>query len=87
MFDKNVYDIFDNLEDGITIIDTKGRIVFLNEKAQKLDNINLNEVLGRHVLEVYPSLSQRSSTLLNVLHTGIPIKDNTQSFVNFKGEK
>lgn len=87
MFDKNVYDIFDNLEDGITIIDIRGRIVFLNKKAQKLDNINLNEVLGRHILEVYPSLSQRTSTLLNVLHTGIPIKDNTQSFINFKGEK
>ncbi|MCX7694259.1 MAG: sigma 54-interacting transcriptional regulator [Caloramator sp.] len=87
MFDKNVYDVFDNLEDGITIIDIRGRIVFLNKKAQKLDNINLNEVLGRHILEVYPSLSQRTSTLLNVLHTGIPIKDNTQSFINFKGEK
>ncbi|GFR35394.1 PAS domain-containing protein [Thermobrachium celere] len=87
MFDSNIYDIFDSLEDGITIIDVKGRIVFLNKKAQKLDNIDLNEVVGRHVLEVYPSLSQRTSTLLNVLETGNSIKDNTQSFINFKGEK
>lgn len=87
MFDKNVYDIFDNLEDGITIIDNRGRIVFLNKKAQNLDNINLEEVLGRHVLEVYPSLSQRNSTLLNVLHSKTPIKDNIQTFINFKGEK
>ncbi|SHE27709.1 sigma-54 interaction domain-containing protein [Caloramator proteoclasticus] len=87
MFDKNVYDIFDNLEDGITIIDNRGRIVFLNKKAQKLDNINLDEVLGRHILEVYPSLSQRNSTLLNVLHSKTPIKDNIQTFINFKGEK
>ncbi|WP_027307982.1 sigma-54-dependent Fis family transcriptional regulator [Caloramator sp. ALD01] len=87
MFDKNVYDIFDNLEDGITIIDNRGRIVFLNKKAQKLDNINLDEVLGRHILEVYPSLSQRNSTLLNVLHSKTSIKDNIQTFINFKGEK
>ncbi|CDF57245.1 sigma-54 interaction domain-containing protein [Thermobrachium celere] len=87
MFDSNIYEIFDSLEDGITIIDVKGRIVFLNKKAQKLDNIDLNEVVGRHVLEVYPSLSQRTSTLLNVLETGNSIKDNTQSFINFKGEK
>jgi arginine utilization regulatory protein len=87
MFDKNVYDIFDNLEDGITIIDNRGRIVFLNKKAQKLDNINLDEVLGRHILEVYPSLSKRNSTLLNVLHSKTSIKDNIQTFINFKGEK
>lgn len=87
MFDKNVYDIFDNLEDGITIIDNRGRIVFLNKKAQNLDNINLEEVLGRHILEVYPSLSQRNSTLLNVLHSKTPIKDNIQTFINFKGER
>jgi len=87
MFDSNIYEIFDSLEDGITIIDVKGRIVFLNKKAQKLDNIDLNEVIGRHILEVYPSLSQRTSTLLSVLETGEIIKDNTQSFINFKGQK
>lgn len=87
MFDDNVYDIFDALEEGITIIDTKGKIVFLNKKAQLLDNIDFNIAKDRHILEVYPSLSQKTSTLLNVLNTNTPINDNIQTFTNYKGEK
>lgn len=87
MFDDNVYDIFDALEEGITIIDTRGKIVFLNKKAQLLDNIDFNVAKDRHILEVYPSLSQKTSTLLNVLNTNTPITDNIQTFTNYKGEK
>lgn len=87
MFDDNVYDIFDALEEGITIIDTRGKIVFLNKKAQLLDNIDFNVARDRHILEVYPSLSQKTSTLLNVLSNNAPISDNVQTFTNYKGEK
>jgi len=87
MFDDNVYDIFDALEEGITIIDTRGKIVFLNKKAQLLDNIDINVAKDRHILEVYPSLSQKTSTLLNVLNKNTPITDNVQTFTNYKGEK
>jgi len=51
----------------------------------KLDNINLEEAIGRNLLEVYPSLTDETSTLLQVMATGKPILNLQQTFFNFKG--
>lgn len=87
MFDERVTEILNTLYEGITAIDTNGRITFCNIKAAELDNIDLHTAIGRHILEVYPSLSEKTSTLLNVLNTGEEIHDNIQAFQNYKGEK
>lgn len=87
MFDERVTDMLNILYEGITVIDTNGRIIFCNIKAAELDNIDLHTAIGRHILEVYPSLSEKTSTLLNVLNTGEEIHDNIQAFQNYKGEK
>lgn len=86
MFDKSIMELLNNLDEGITAIDINSKIVFLNSKAAKMENIDLNTAIGRHLLEVYPSLSDRTSTLLKVLNTGTPIIDNLQTFKNYKGE-
>lgn len=87
MFDEMVKEIFDLIDEGISVIDTNGRIVFCNKKAALLDNIDIETAIGRHILEVYPSLSDKTSTLLNVINTGKEIHDNLQTFQNYKGEK
>ena len=86
MFDNNIMELLNSLDEGITTIDCNFQIVFLNHKAAKMDNIDINTAIGRHLLEVYPSLSDRTSTLLKVLSTGTPIIDNLQTFKNYKGE-
>lgn len=87
MFDERVAGILDALDEGITVIDTFGKIVYCNKKAAELDNIDINTAIRRHILEVYPSLSEKTSTLLKVLSTGEDISNNIQSFQNYKGEK
>lgn len=87
MFDGSMIDILNALDEGITVIDTSGRIVFCNKRAGTLDNIDITTAVGRHILEVYPSLSEKTSTLLKVLGSGKPIYDNLQSFKNYKGEE
>lgn len=87
VFDERVTEMLNLLDEGISVIDTNGRIVFCNSKAALLDNIDIETATGRHILEVYPSLSDKTSTLLNVLSTGQEIHDNLQTFQNYKGEK
>ncbi|MDF2672379.1 MAG: modulated sigma54 specific transcriptional regulator, Fis family [Clostridiales bacterium] len=87
MFDERVIEMLNLLDEGISVIDTNGKIVFCNKKAALLDNIDIETATGRHILEVYPSLSDKTSTLLNVLNTGQEIHDNLQTFQNYKGEK
>lgn len=87
MFDEKISQILNTLYEGISVIDTNGKITFCNKKAAILDNIDAETAIGRHILEVYPSLSDKTSTLLKVLSTGQEIHDNVQTFQNYKGEK
>ena len=87
MFDERVIEMLNLLDEGISVIDTNGKILFCNKKAALLDNIDIETATGRHILEVYPSLSYKTSTLLNVISTGQEIHDNLQTFQNYKGEK
>lgn len=86
MFNESMMELLNNLDEGITAIDASSHIVFLNKKAAKMENIDITATIGRHLLEVYPSLSDRTSTLLKVINTGKPIFDNLQTFKNYKGE-
>lgn len=86
MIDDNMIEVLNSLDEGITVIDANGIISFINRKAAKLDNVDSSKAVGRHILEVYPSLSEKNSTLLKVVSDGQAIYDNSQSFKNYKGE-
>ncbi len=84
--DEQVKKIMEYMNDGIQIVNEKGMLVYCNQKAAMLDDINISEAIGRHVTEVYPSLNQTDSTILKVLTTGEPIINREQSYRNYKGK-
>ncbi|WP_427337823.1 sigma-54 interaction domain-containing protein [Caloranaerobacter sp. DY30410] len=86
-FRENIFEILDYLDEGIHIIDNRGNIVYYNKAAQRLDEIEGDKAIGRHILEIYPSLTYETSTLLKVTKTGQPIFNVEQTFVNYKGDK
>lgn len=85
-FDNQVLMILNSLDEGIHVVNEEGITVLYNRRAAELDNLRTEEVLGHHVLEVFPSLSAGTSTLLQVLATGQPVTDRQQTFQNFKGD-
>lgn len=84
---RNMEIILDYVGEGIQIIDPRGRIIYYNRTAAELDDINKEDTIGRHILEIYPSLSPDTSTLLQAIRTGKPIFNNQQTFINYKGKK
>ncbi|SDY70281.1 arginine utilization regulatory protein [Proteiniborus ethanoligenes] len=84
---ENIVEILDNIQEGIHIIDHTGKIIYYNTFALKLDEIDREKAIGRHILEIYPSLSHDTSTLLKVIRTGQPIYNVEQTFINYKGDK
>ena len=86
LFKENIADILEHIEDGIHIVDSNGKIIYYNKFAAQLDNINPEEAIGRHILEIYPSLTPQTSTILSVIRDGIPILNHEQSFRNYKGK-
>ena len=85
-FKENIVEILDNIiDEGVHMADSSGVIIYYNKFAAALDNINPEEAIGRHILEIYPSLSEETSTILKVIRSGKPILNYQQSFKNYKG--
>ncbi len=87
-FGKDTVDtILNNIDEGVQIIDNRGKILYSNDVALVMEDIDREDVTGKHILSVYPSLTEKTSTLLQVLRTGEPMFDVKQEFLNFKGNK
>jgi arginine utilization regulatory protein len=74
--------ILKSIDEGIHVINTAGITIFYNEVAAKHDGLKQSEVLGKPLLEVFPSLSQETSTLYKVLLTKKPIYNQPQTYMN-----
>lgn len=78
--------ILATIDEGIHVVDGDGVTIFYNEIAAKHDNLSQHEVIGRPLLEVFPSLNHETSTLLQVIETKRPIVNQQQTYTNMKGE-
>ena len=79
--------ILNGIDEGIHVVDVTGKTIFYNEIAAKHDGMELGEVLGKQLLDVFPSLTEETSTLLKVMKTNKPIYNQTQSYVNMHGDQ
>ncbi|MFE8702087.1 sigma-54 interaction domain-containing protein [Cytobacillus sp. FJAT-54145] len=79
--------ILTEIDEGIHVVDTDGITIFYNEVAAKHDGLTVEEVLGKPLLDVFPSLNEDTSTLLKVLKTKTTIMNQAQSYTNIHGKK
>lgn len=79
--------ILEAVDEGIHAVNLEGITVFYNEAAARLEGVAREEVLGKHLLSVFPSLTHETSTLLRVLASGEPIVDQQQTYTNFRGKQ
>ncbi|MEH7416707.1 sigma 54-interacting transcriptional regulator [Neobacillus drentensis] len=77
--------ILRSIDEGIHVVNTEGKTIFYNEVAAKHDGMDIDEVLGKHLIDSFPSLTEESSTLLKVIKTGKPIYNQAQVYVNMHG--
>ncbi|MEL7568102.1 MAG: sigma 54-interacting transcriptional regulator [Dehalobacterium sp.] len=74
--------ILKSIDEGVYVVDTKGNLCFYNPALERLEGYIAEDVLGKHVTELYP-LDWETSLLLKAITTGKPILDYYQEyFVN-----
>ncbi|WP_257350463.1 sigma-54 interaction domain-containing protein [Pseudalkalibacillus decolorationis] len=78
--------ILSSIDEGIHVINAEGTTVFYNEIAASHDGVDVLDVLGKHLLDVFPTFSKETSTLLKVMETGEPIFNQHQRYPNVKGK-
>lgn len=79
--------ILKSIDEAIHVVDTDGKTIFYNEVAAKHDGLSVSEVQGKQLLTVFPSLNEKTSTLLKVIETKQPIYNKAQAYINFYGKK
>ncbi len=60
--------------EGILVTDVQGRIVYYNQALGRMEGLRQEDVLGRHLTEVY-LVTPENSEHLTVVKTGQPIRD------------
>ncbi|HJV45753.1 MAG TPA: sigma 54-interacting transcriptional regulator [Bacillota bacterium] len=75
------------IDEGIHAVDASGFTIYYNEVAARLDGMQVEEVLGKHLLKVFPSLNVQTSTLLKVIENQEPIYNQHQRYTNMKGKQ
>lgn len=72
---------------GIHVIDKNGKNILYNDVMAKLEGLEKHTVINKQLLDIFPTLNEDTSTLLNVLKTGRPIINKAQTYLNYKGQK
>lgn len=79
--------ILQTIDEGIHVIDNEGITVLYNEAMAELEGMSQEEVMGKSILDVFPSLNSETSTLLKVLKTEKPIYNECQTYYNTHRKK
>ena len=61
--------IIENINAGIHVVDSEGKTIFYNKFMSELEGLDINEVMGKNLLDIFPSLTEETSTLLTVIKT------------------
>jgi len=84
---KSLCRMLNNLNEGIHIIDNKGTTILYNKKASEIEGLKPEEVLGKNLFEVFPSLTLETSTLMKTLKNEEKHLNHKQTFINYRGNK
>lgn len=71
--------------DSILVVNKSGVVEY--HKMPRQDYWKAGETVGRHILELYPSLTEETSTILQALRTGRATYDVCQEITNSRGER
>lgn len=87
MLDKSLLEMFDWLNEGISVIGLDYRIVFMNKKAAEISQVDIDKVIGSNYFEIYPSYCDETFQFVKPIMNGMIIKDKVQKYRNYEGRE
>lgn len=84
--DTYLQQVLNHIEEAVQVVNSEGKTIYYNQFAAEMDGLKVSDVLGKHIIQVYPSLTLETSSLMRVLATGIPILNQQQTVVSSTGK-
>lgn len=79
--------IIESIDEGVHFIDKNGKTIIYNDSMAKLEQMDKEEILKRPFTGIVKTMEIKNSTLLKVLKSEIPIRDNIQRYLNRDGKE
>lgn len=84
---KNILKLIsENISSGLFIVNKEGIVVFYNQSANDLAGLNVENAIGKHMLEIFPMLTEETSTIMRALTTGEVLKNYVQNYYNYQSK-
>lgn len=89
MFDNMISSIFEvkNFFDEISIVDKNGIIRYCEIFIPDMYSFTADEIIGKHLFEVFTTSNETSSEVYQVLRTGKPVILFKEDLITYKGDK
>ncbi|MGF6375752.1 arginine utilization regulatory protein [Clostridiales Family XIII bacterium PM5-7] len=78
----NIYNYFD----GIMVTDENGVIKYYTNFRTDVYSLQVEQIVGKTILEIHPDLTEEDSTIMQVLKTGQPIYDRVEHLTTDHGD-
>ena len=75
-----------NYIDGLMVTNKEGIIEYYITYRPDINDLRKEEVIGKHIFEIYPDLDNETSSIMRVLRTGQPIYNEKQNLKTYKGQ-
>ncbi len=75
-----------NYIDGIIVTNNKGIVEYYTNYRPDINNLKESDAIGKHILSVYPTLTEETSSIMRVLKTGKSIFNEFQTLTSYKGQ-
>jgi len=87
MFEKYIEQVLKifHYVDSALITDEKGNIQYYYTRKEYINGLNEEEVIGRHILDIFSNIDKNTSTIMQVLRTGRPVLNMPQELVTYEG--
>lgn len=79
--------IIQNIDVGIHLVDEDSTTLFYNQAMADMEGLQIDDVIGKRIFEIFPSLTTETSTLYRVLNTRKPIYNTEQTYLNIHGKQ
>ncbi len=78
----NIYNFFDS----VIVTDDKGVIKYYANMRTDVYRADAKDIVGLHIFELHPELTEETSSIMRVLKTGEPVFNQLESFYSLSGQ-
>lgn len=75
-----------NFIDGMMIVNADAKVEYFSTYRPDVNLLKEKNLIGRYLLDIYPSLTEESSSIIRVLRTGKPIFNEYQVLSTYDGQ-